>query len=125
MIAGPTRDVTVEFDSEGRRGWILLWPKSFRLVSSIEVVAAPTDEMGVVHDKSTWARRGVTVQNTLIQPGWRGYLTLEVTNHSWRFHVLRRGDRLAQVVFHQMADVSGPAYSGRYQNQERGPQGPR
>ena len=34
--------------------------------------------MGIVHDKSTWARRGLVVQNTVIEPGWHGYLTIEV-----------------------------------------------
>jgi dCTP deaminase len=28
--------------------------------------------MGIVHDKSTWARRGLVVQNTVIEPGWHG-----------------------------------------------------
>ena len=42
----------------------------------------PSDVLGQVCDKSTWARRGVAVQNTIIEPGWRGYLTVELTNHS-------------------------------------------
>jgi dCTP deaminase len=38
--------------------------------------------MGIVHDKSTWARRGLVVQNTVIEPGWHGYqTTIELTNH--------------------------------------------
>lgn len=119
MILGRTHDLTVEFDAKGRKEWILLWPKCYRLVSVEEKITMDDDVLGVVHDKSTWIRRGVKVGNSLVQPGWRGHLTLEVFNHSWLFRVVRRGDTLAQVVYHEVAG-SRP-YAGRYQDQPRGP----
>jgi dCTP deaminase len=56
-------------------------PGQFMLAATIERFQMPDDLMGIVHDKSTWARRGLVVQNTVIAPGWHGYLTLELTNH--------------------------------------------
>ena len=119
MIYGTPRELTMEFDARGRTGWILLWPKCNRLVSVEERMEVPVDALGVVHDKSSWARRFVSVQNTLVQPGWRGHLTLEVSNRGWMFRVLRRGDAMAQIVFHEVRDAR--PYDGRYQDQPRGP----
>jgi dCTP deaminase len=56
-------------------------PGEFRLASTLERFNMPNDIMGIVHDKSTWARLGLAVQNTVIEPGWKGYLTVELTNH--------------------------------------------
>lgn len=122
MSVQPTRDVTVEFDSRGRREKLLLWPKSFRRVSTIEYIRMPQDMVGTVHDRSTWARLGVTVQNTVVQPGWQGFLTLEITNHSWAFRVIRRGEALAQILMHRLEVELAETYDGRYQDQARGPQ---
>ena len=42
---------------------------TFALASTVERFSMPHDVMGVVHDKSSWARRGLTVQNTVIEIG--------------------------------------------------------
>ena len=46
---------------------------------TLEHMAFPPDLLGLVKDKSTWVRRGVQVQNTVIEPGWRGHLAIELT----------------------------------------------
>lgn len=62
--------------------WV--WPGRFVLASTIEYFQMPSDLLGTVHDKSTLIRCGVAMQNTVIEPGWRGYLTIEITKHGWR-----------------------------------------
>lgn len=58
---------------------VVLHPlRRFALASTIEYFQMPDNLVGVVHDKSTWARRKLSVQNTCIEPGWCGYLTLEL-----------------------------------------------
>ena len=101
---------------------IWLWPGRFLLASAAEHFQMPADVLGVVHDKSTWARRGVAVQNTVIEPGWSGYLTLEVTLHAWRFLRICRGTPIAQILFHRLEQATEAPYQGRYQDQARGPQ---
>ena len=54
---------------------ILLPPGAFALASTFERFHMPDDLIAFVHDKSTWARKGLAVQNTVIEPGWRGFLT--------------------------------------------------
>lgn len=101
---------------------VYLHAGQFRLASTIERFKMPPNLLGIVHDKSTWARRGLAVQNTVIEPGWEGYLTLELTNHSDGFLALQAGDPVAQIVFHILDHPTESPYDGKYQHQESGPQ---
>lgn len=114
-------DVRVEFDEEGKYETAILCPGEFILASTIERFIMPKDLLGIVHDKSTWARLGIAVQNTVIEPGWCGWLTLEITNHSNKIVSIQRGDPIAQIVFHYLDEPASVAYDGKYQNQKRGP----
>lgn len=93
----------------------------FLLAATMERFYMPNDVLGVVHDKSTWARRGLCVQNTVIEPGWRGYLTLELTNHGPEYVTLEQGCPIAQVVFHKLDEPTRQPYQGKYQDQRSGP----
>jgi dCTP deaminase len=106
-------------------GQITLWPGNFRLIATVERFDMPDDLVGYVHDKSSWARRGLTVQNTVIEPGWRGYLTLELTHHGETPLVIDHGVGIAQIVFHELDRPTERPYEGKYQDQEQGPQGAR
>ena len=91
----------------------------FVIASAIEEFDMPDDLVGIVHDKSTWARRGLSVFNTVIEPGWKGFLTLELVYHGQENLVIPAGSGIAQVIFHRTQERI--AYSGRYQNQENRP----
>lgn len=91
----------------------------FVIASAIEEFNMPNNLTGIVHDKSTWARRGVSVFNTVIEPGWKGFLTLELVYHGDGHLVIPAGAGIAQVVFHQTS--CHKAYTGKYQNQEDEP----
>jgi dCTP deaminase len=94
----------------------------FELASCIEEFRMPDNLLGVVHDKSTWARLGIAVQNTVIEPGWRGYLTIELTNHTGADIHIEEGSPICQVVFHILDQPTSQKYEGKYQNQKRGVQ---
>ena len=105
-------------------------PGQFVLASTLEHFNMPTNLIGVVHDKSTWARMGLVVQNTLIDPGWRGHLTLELTLHQPADRmglVIEAGAPIAQIVFHMLDEPTDHPYppDGKYQDQQRGAQPPR
>lgn len=99
-----------------------LHPDQFILASTVEEFAMPDDLLGVVHDKSSWARRGLAAQNTVIEPGWRGFLTLELTNHGQEPLLLTHGVGICQVIFHVLDQPAAEPYRGKYQDQRRGPQ---
>jgi dCTP deaminase len=100
---------------------VYLEPGAFTLASSVEEFQMPNNLVGIVHDKSTWARQGLTVQNTVIEPGWRGFLTLELTHHGYDNIYPEAGDPIAQVVFHLLDETTEQPYSGKYQDQTSGP----
>jgi dCTP deaminase len=91
----------------------------FALASAMEHFHMPSNMMAVVHDKSTWARRGLSVFNTVIEPGWRGFLTLELVYHCEDELVIPAGSGIAQVIFHEIAIPVN--YQGKYQDQPNQP----
>lgn len=97
-------------------------PHDFRLASTLERFVMPANVIGFVHDKSTWARCGLAVQNTVIEPGWRGHLTLEITNHRAERLLVKRGMPIAQIVFQFLDRATEQPYAGKYQDQPEGPQ---
>lgn len=93
-----------------------LWmPGNFTIASAIEEFDMPTNLCGIVHDKSTWARKGLSVFNTVIEPGWKGFLTLELVYHGPEDLHIPAGAGIAQVVFHETAEHA--RYKGKYQDQ--------
>lgn len=94
----------------------------FLLASSIERIKMPKSLVAVVHDKSSWAREGLCVQNTVLEPGWEGYITLELSFHRPAHHVvIHRGDPIAQLMFYELDEETEQPYKGKYQNQEDRP----
>lgn len=88
---------------------------NFALASAIDEFQMPSDLVGIVHDKSTWARQGLSVFNTVIEPSWRGFLTLELVYHGRGGLHIPAGAGIAQVIFHRTVEYA--AYDGKYQNQ--------
>ena len=147
ILSGPTiRRIGIITPHEQRTRYLgLSYGESYagydiRLGSAVEVVAGcttlgislerfemPRNVVGRVHDKSTWAREGLQMQNTIIEPGWAGYLTLELSL-SPLFGMYRKmltldaGTPIAQVIF-EYVDCETPGYDGKYQNAGSEPQG--
>ena len=117
----PNTDLTPDGSPLGIKG-VVLQPGDFLLAATIEQFDMPVDLLGIVHDKSTWARQGLAAQNTVIEPGWRGFLTLELTNHGPAPIQVWHGDPIAQIVLHLLAARPESTYEGKYQGQEKGPQ---
>lgn len=91
----------------------------FTLASAIEKFNMSPSCVAIVHDKSTWARRALSVFNTVIEPGWKGYLTLELVYHGRKKLHIPAGSGIAQVLFHRVQEPAN--YNGKYQNQENKP----
>ena len=94
-------------------------PHGFELASTLERFTMPDNLVGRVCDKSTWARRGLAIQNTLIEPGWRGYLTLELSNHDPQELKIDDGSPIAQIVFEFLDEPTEIPYRGKYQDQSQ------
>lgn len=89
--------------------------QKFTIASAIEEFQMPHNLVGIVHDKSTWARQGLSVLNTVIENGWCGFLTLELVYHGRERLHIPAGAGIAQVIFHET--IERASYDGKYQNQ--------
>jgi dCTP deaminase len=95
----------------------MLYVDAFVLGSSMEQFTMPLDVMGEVKDKSSMARMGISVFNTVIEPGWKGYLTLEIKNQGAHPIELMEGQPIAQIIFYRLDHPTIMPYKGKYQNQ--------
>ena len=103
------------YDIRIKQSMVLHPLRRFRLASTVERFNMPNDLLGIVHDKSTWARCGLSVFNTVIEPGWHGWLTLELVYHGMGILRIPAGAGIAQVIFHEVMEPF--AYDGKYQGQ--------
>ncbi len=96
-------------------------PGGFLLATTIEYFEFPNDLRGMLHDKSSWARKGLAVQNTIFEPGWRGWPTIEISNHGLDTIDIHAGCPIGQMSF-QLLDVpTDQPYQGKYQDQPHRP----
>lgn len=92
-----------------------------RLAVTMEFFALPLQICGSVLDKSTWARVFVSAFNTHLDPGWYGYLTVELVNLGSEVVEFLEGDPLCQVKFEWLDEPTELPYDGKYQNQPKLP----
>lgn len=101
-------------------GFVSLLPGQGKLFAVAEKLILPDDILARVCSKSSWARVGVVVGNVVAEPGWRGFLTLRLTNHGELIANIGPGMPLAQVIFEKLAEPADP-YRGKYQDQPQRP----
>ncbi len=104
------------------REMIVLLPRAFRLASSMEYFDLPDDLAMDIKDKSTNIRTGFQVHNTVAEPGWRGILTLEISNLTDEIIEIPARTPIAQAVFEMLDRPTDQPYRGKYQDQRPGPQ---
>jgi len=85
------------------------------LVPSIERVELPVDLAGTLMSRSSFGRRGILLGAGFVDPGFRGNLTLCLTNTGKEDITVKEGDRIVQMIFHDVLN-GRECYSGRYQD---------
>lgn len=115
-------------DFEGFSGRVCtIPPNSFILGRSAEYFRIPRDVVGLCFGKSTYARCGIVVNVTPLEPEWEGNLTVQIANLSPVPGEVYAGEGIAQIVFLGTDEVCEKSYkdlSGKYQS-SRGIQLPR
>jgi dCTP deaminase len=95
-------------------------PRSFALARTLEYFRIPNDVLVLCVGKSTYARCGIIVNVTPLEPEWRGYLTLEISNTTPLPAKIYSNEGLAQLLFFQGEEVPEMTYAmkkGKYQDQ--------
>jgi dCTP deaminase len=98
-----------------------LSPGAFVLGRTLEYIRIPREILGLCYGKSTYARCGLVVNVTPLEPEWEGHVTLCLVNAGPRSLKLHAGEGIAQIVFvlgDQPCSVSYRDRRGRYQAQQ-------
>ncbi len=95
-------------------------PRSFALARTLEYFRIPADVLVVCVGKSTYARCGIIVNVTPLEPEWEGHLTLEISNTTPLPAKIYSNEGLAQLLFFQGDERPETTYAmkkGKYQGQ--------
>jgi dCTP deaminase len=99
----------------------LIPPNSFALAETVEYLEIPRDVLGVCVGKSTYARCGIIVNVTPLEPEWRGRVTIEISNTTPLPAKIYAGEGIAQIVFLRAEAPCRTSYAdkkGKYQDQK-------
>ena len=88
-----------------------------RLAVTLEQFSFPNNICGSVLDKSSWARVFISAFNTHLDPGWKGFLTLELANLGEDYIEFQEGDPICQIKFEWLDFPTELPYQGKYQHQ--------
>lgn len=106
-------------DIEG--DFCLIPPNSFALAETVEYLEVPRDVLGVCLGKSTYARCGIIVNVTPLEPEWRGRITIEISNTTPLPAKIYAGEGIAQILFLRADAACRTSYAdkkGKYQDQK-------
>lgn len=103
------------------QGYVLIPPNSFALTRSLEYLRIPKNVLGLCIGKSTYARCGIIVNVTPLQPEWEGSLIIEISNTTPLPAKIYAGEGIAEILFFEANDNPDKTYrelSGAYSHQK-------
>jgi len=95
-------------------------PNSFALARTVEYFRIPRSVLTICLGKSTYARCGIIVNVTPLEPEWEGHVTLEFSNTTTLPAKIYANEGVAQMLFFEADDVCETSYrdrGGKYQGQ--------
>jgi dCTP deaminase len=109
-----------------KRGHLIIHPGEFVLGTTVEKVKIPKDLIARLDGKSSLGRLGIIVHATAgyIDPGFNGYITLEMTNVANIPITLYPGMRIGQVSFMRLETPAGRPYGRIRKSKYQGQKGP-
>ena len=111
--------VTVDTYRTGN-DYVIVPPNSFALAATVETIRVPRDVLAICVGKSTYARCGIIVNITPLEPEWRGKVTLEISNTTPLPAKIYANEGIAQMIFLKSERVCAVSYAdkkGKYQDQ--------
>jgi len=114
-------DLFVEIDTAANKSdHVIIPPNSFALCETVEYIAVPRDVLEVCVGKSTYARCGLVLNVTPLEPEWRGKVTLEISNTTPLPAKVYANEGIGQLLFFRADMVCATSYAdkaGKYQDQ--------
>ncbi len=112
-------DPTSFVDFKG--GVCIIPPNSFALARTVEFFRIPRNVLTICLGKSTYARCGIIVNVTPLEPEWEGHVTLEFSNTTPLPAKIYANEGVAQVIFIEGDEICETSYKdrgGKYQGQQ-------
>ena len=106
---------------EVNNSYCLIPPNSFALARTVEYFRIPRNVLVICLGKSTYARCGIIVNVTPLEPEWEGHVTLEFSNTTPLPAKIYANEGVAQVIFFESDEVCETSYKdrgGKYQGQQ-------
>ncbi len=103
-----------------QQGFVLIPPNSFALCETVEYFEIPRDVLAICLGKSTYARCGIIVNVTPLEPEWKGKVTIEISNTTPLPAKIYANEGIAQILFlrgEEICDYSYADKGGKYQDQ--------
>ena len=100
--------------------YCIIPPRSFALARTLEYFRIPSDVLVVCVGKSTYARCGIIVNVTPLEPEWEGHVTLEFSNTTPLPAKIYANEGVAQMIFFESDEAPEITYAmkkGKYQDQ--------
>ena len=89
-----------------------------KLVATLERVELGGRLVGTLHIRSTLARAGIVASLALVDPGFRGQLTISLFNAGEESFRIAGNDRFLQMVLHRLGVEARHPYAGKYQDSQ-------
>jgi dCTP deaminase len=109
-----------EYSDEGSETYVTIPPNSYVLGETVERFKIPRDVLAICVGKSTYARCGIIVNVTPLEPEWEGKVTVEISNSSPLPAKVYAGEGIMQILFFRAmapCEVSYADKKGIYQGQ--------
>ncbi|PKM22844.1 MAG: dCTP deaminase [Gammaproteobacteria bacterium HGW-Gammaproteobacteria-14] len=104
-----------------RGEYCIIPPNSFALARTVEYFRIPRNVLTICLGKSTYARCGIIVNVTPLEPEWEGHVTLEFSNTTTLPAKIYANEGVAQMLFFESDEVCATSYrdrGGKYQGQQ-------
>lgn len=123
-VVDPKRQTTeamspLTLERDGGYEYFVLPSNSYGLGVALERLHIPDNVIAICQGKSTYARAGVIVNMTPVEPGWTGHLTIGLANNSVNDCRIYANEGICQVLFLER-EPCGKTYAqrnGKYQGQ--------
>lgn len=100
---------------------VIIPANSFALAESLEEFTIPRDVLCICLGKSTYARCGIIVNVTPLEPEWQGKITIEISNTTPLPAIVYAGEGIVQILFLKASEVCQVSYAdkkGKYNLQK-------
>ncbi|MBO8132002.1 MAG: dCTP deaminase [Candidatus Marinimicrobia bacterium] len=119
-IIDPKDKISLQFE-EYKGNYCIIQPNSFILGKSLEYFRIPRKILALCFGKSTYARTGIIINVTPLEPEWEGYITISISNTSPNPVRIHSFEGIIQVIFMEADKICAISYAdrrGKYQGQK-------